>query len=283
MCGRAEITTDRGAEFENRNLEHELKRLNITKLKISSFNPCSNRIERAHKEIKRLLRLQLHGRNWDMKFKIEIATQKYNNTESKFLSYRSPFSVLFGWEPDILSTVFTIKESAEERDEYNPNADDVNEDIDRWVKYQEDAISSLARDRFQDRTVDYDQLEKNTSNINVGDVVAVKFPQKPKQCSKFHFNWQAPFLVTSKNLSSVRIECLHTRAVYTRNLRLVKKLRLEPEFLDMLKKRNFVVRENYFYPINTTEQPLNDQEITDVNISNTNDINTRVLRSGKKF
>ena len=252
LSGRSEITTDSGTEFDNKNLEKELEALNITKLKISGYNPCSNRVERAHQEIKRLLRTQLHKRNWDMRFKIEIAVSKYNNQESKYLGYKTPFYTIFGFEADFLSSVFTIKEQEEET--FNPKEEEIDEKINKWVEYRNKAILDIGKQRWESNTCKYEELETRIDVIRVNDIVAVKFAQKPGTCGKFHFEWRAPFLVKSMNLGSVRIECLHTRALFTRNIRLVKKLRLEPSFEKTLRERNFVCRENFFYPLADEER-----------------------------
>ena len=239
LCGRSEITTDSGTEFENKNLQRELELLNVTKLKISGYNPCSNRVERSHQEIKRLLRNQLHKRNWDLKFKIEIAVSKYNNQETKFLNYKTPFYTIFGWEADFLSSIFTIKDNEEEK--FDPMEEEVDEDVTKWINYRDHAFREIAMSRYNNHSCSFEDLETKVQTIRPNDIVAVKFPQKPGQCAKFHFQWRGPFLVTSKNLNSVRVECFHTRAVFTRNLRLVKKLKLEKEFEKLLRKENLCV------------------------------------------
>ena len=260
LCGRSEITTDSGTEFDNKNLQKELELLNVTKLKISGYNPCSNRVERAHQEIKRLLRNQLHKRNWDIKFKIEIAVSKYNNQETKFLNYKTPFYTIFGWEADFLSSIFTIKENEEQQ--FDPVEEDIDDQINKWIKYRDQAYREIATDRYKNNSCTIEDLETRVETIRPNDIVAVKFPQKPGQCAKFHFQWRAPFIVRSKNLNSVKIECLHTRAIFTRNLRLVKKLKLEREFEKILRERKFICDENFFYPINdTTERTLDQSEI----------------------
>ena len=279
LSGRAEITTDLGTEFINKNLEHELSRLNVTKLKISGLNPCSNRIERAHQEVKRFLRTQLHKRNWDLKFKIEMSVNKYNNTETKFLNYKSPFFIIHGWEPDILSSIFTIREHKLQKDTYKIDQEDISDDIDKWCNYHDAYILEIAKDRFQSRTLNYDALETKIHTINVNDIVACKFPQKQGECSKFRYSWRAPFVITSKNLNSYRIECIHTRACYTRNGRLLKKLQLNSDFEEMLRKRNFVVKENHFYPTETLENSTENFNANEVLRPEKN--NPRKLRSGK--
>jgi len=283
LSGRAEITTDLGTEFENKNLEYELKCLNITKLTISGMNPCSNRIERCHLEIKRLLRNQLHKRNWDMKFKIQIAVNKYNNLESKGLDYKTPFNIIFGWQPDFLSSIFTILENKDEKDRFNPNSENISPEIEKWLHYHNNYIMDIARERFEFRAMDYDEIEPFRDIINVNDIVACKFPQRLGECAKLKFEWRAPFIVTSKNMNSVRIECVHTRAVYTRNMRLLKKLKLDKSFEEMLRKRDFVIKENYFFPVNTT---INDEitlDKTEINAPTETEksSSTRTLRSGR--
>ena len=100
-------------------------------------------------------------------------------------------------------------------------------------------VKAIAKDRFGKFVRNPEELVLVDERIKTGDLVALKFAPKPGSCSKLQFNWRAPFLVRSVHLGSIHAECLHTRSLVVRHMRLAKKLTLDDKFSEMLKSRNF--------------------------------------------
>ena len=149
LAGRAEITSDSGGEFSNRELQNTLDHLNIVKLRISPHNPNSNRVERCHQELKRLLRNTLHKQQFDLKFKIELCVTKYNNTEQKSLMYQSPFKTLFSFESDHLSSIFNFCQNKENDKSFRiEQKEDISEELLLWTRYHDKYIQNIGSQRF---------------------------------------------------------------------------------------------------------------------------------------
>ena len=285
MNGRSEITSDNGLEFCNADLDQALEQLNIAKLRISPLNPRSNRVERAHSMVRTLLKSQLHKSQWDFRFKIKMACIKYNNTEVKSHGFKSPFYVLHGYESDFLSGVFSFKDQKEDKDYTEYSEQEMSTEVKKWTEYYSSIVKSIAQERFGKFVRNSEELDLVDERIIPGDLVALKFAPKPGSCSKLLFNWRAPYLVKSIHLGSIKAECLHTRAIYIRNIRLAKKLNLDDAFSEMLKNRQFCIRNNFFYPLGTIQEKLSisNEEITHQNDARNSSENMRTLRSGKSF
>ena len=61
-------------------------------------------------------------------------------------------------------------------------------------------------------------------------------------------------------LNSCDLECFYTKRLFSRNLRLIKKLNVTQEMTDMLKTRNFVIRHNFFVPTGSSKLPTQNIE-----------------------
>ena len=284
MEGLSEITSDNGTEFNNKDLEEELRRLNVVKFNISPLNPHSNRVERVHKEIKRLLKIQLYKSNWDFRFKVLMSVRKYNATETKALDYKSPVFVLLGYEADFLGTMFDLHENKVERDDVDYDKEDVSDQVNRWVKYHESVITQIATKRFQNYSRTYEELDEKIEEVKPGDIVALKFGTTKGESQKLRFSWRAPYVIKNRTMNSVLCECLHTKMMIRRNLRMVKRLKLDENFANLLKSRNYVINQNFFYPVNTISDTLDiqDDEIMEQNLS-VDPGECRKLRNGKTF
>ena len=131
----------------------------------------------------------------------------------------------------------------------------------------------------------FEDLESSIESFSVGDIVATKFAPKVGTCAKFRFNWEAPFLIISKKLNSYRLECLYSKKIYVRNERLIKKLKLDKAFEQMLKKREYVVKDNYFYPVQTSESQfaIETDEILDLEKNREVQDEKRKLRNNKFY
>ena len=187
-------------------------------------------------------------------FKIELCVTKYNNMEQKSLMYQSPFKTLFSFESDHLSSIFNFCQNKE----YDKNfrieqKEDISEELLLWTRYHDKYIQNIGSQRFGNFFKHFEDLEPLIEQISVGDIVATKLQPKVGTCAKLKFSWSAPYLIISKKLNSCRLECLYTRKILIRNERLIKKLRLDYNFEQMLKKRQFVIRDNFFYPIQTLQ------------------------------
>ena len=141
LYGQSRITSDLGTEFENELLKYELERLNIPKLCISGHNPQSNRCERSHLEIKKILRTLLHNLYSDLNYKIHMAVYKYNHLGSKYLDGKSPFNVIYGFEPDYLSAWIYIKSFEESDDSYNRASYNVPDQVNNWMKLHSNLLT----------------------------------------------------------------------------------------------------------------------------------------------
>ena len=286
LSGRAEITSDSGREFDNKELQHALDSLNIVKLKISPHNPNSNRVERCHQECKRLLRNQLHKTDFDLKFKIELSVSNYNNLEQKNMNYQSPFKLLFAFEADHLSSVFNFCQNNQNNLDFQvEQKENISKDLEKWLQYHDSYTKKIGAQRFGNFVKAFEDLESSIESFSVGDIVATKFAPKVGTCAKFRFNWEAPFLIISKKLNSYRLECLYSKKIYVRNERLIKKLKLDKAFEQMLKKREYVVKDNYFYPVQTSESQfaIETDEILDLEKNREVQDEKRKLRNNKFY
>ena len=65
---------------------------------------------------------------------------------------------------------------------------------------------------------------------------------------------------------------------------MVKRLKLDENFANLLKSRNYVINQNFFYPVNTISDTLDiqDDEIMEQNLS-VDPKECRKLRNGKTF
>ena len=284
MEGLSEITSDNGTEFNNKDLEEELRRLNVVKFNISPLNPHSNRVERVHKEIKRLLKIQLYKSNWDFRFKVLMSVRKYNATETRALDYKSPVFVLLGYEADCFGPMFDFHENKVERDDVDYDKEDVSDEVNRWVKYHESVITQIATKRFQNYSRTYEELDEKIEEVKPGEIVALKFGTTKGESQKLRFSWRAPYVIKNRTMNSVLCECLHTKMMIRRNLRMVKRLKLDENFANLLKSRNYVINQNFFYPVNTISDTLDiqDDEIMEQNLS-VDPKECRKLRNGKTF
>lgn len=162
--------------------------------------------------------------------------------------------------------------------------EDVSSEVIQWVSYYRSMVRDIANDRFSDNKCLFDDLEEKISIIRIGDIVAIKMQPKKGDCGKFNFAWTAPFVVLSTTLNSAKVECLHTRRLFSRNFRLIKKLNLDSNFSEMLRKRDFVIKNNFFYPTNTENDGMG-CEIDEIfpKITDKNSSHEKVLRNNKKY
>ena len=252
--GRAEITTDQGLEFENSVLQRHLDSLGIAKLKISSYNPKANRVERTHQEFKKILQNKM-SLKISLEEKIELSLYSYNHLESKSLNWESPFKTLFGYEPNFLELFAVAQEQTEKLEAYEESVN-LGEERKAWIKNLNKSHMSIAKNRFNEQVSDFDNICENIQNIQVGDLVLAKSPKNEE--GKTKFNWEGPFIVKKVHLNSYTLECLYTCTMFNRNRSFIKKLHVSEEQEKLLKSRDFIVKSNFFFPI--SQQKEDDQE-----------------------
>ena len=283
LYGRSTITTDLGTEFINKDLEYELKRLNIPKLKISEMNPQSNRVERSHAEVRKILRTLLHS-GGDLAYKVQLSVMKYNFLETKFLNYKSPHSVIYGYEPNFFSALFNIDSLRENDDDYTLNKIEISESVQKWTKYHENLLLEIGKNHFELTLGDLENLQLRVEKFQENDLVLVKFPQVKNQCSKMYFKYKGPFIVKKIALNSCLLECVYTRHLFSRNIRLIKKLHCTDDFKKMMILRNFSVKNNLFFPINTISEHHENlmKDVAEIDLLSKS-TEPRLLRSGRLY
>ena len=250
VFGRSELTMDLGTEFTAESLTRQLQETSICKLHISGLNPKSNAIERCHREFKRILQLKMRLK-LPFEHKIRLSVYTYNHLEQKNLFNKSPFNIVYGFEPDFLGLYFDAKESEEQKDNFDLEPEN---ETPAWINHLLKIHTEIAHRRYQlNKATSEDIIEKNEF-IQENDLVLSKFGFNKKDCKKLQTSWKGPFIVRKISKNSLTLECIFSSHLFTRNINLVKKLHLGEKELQMLRERKFIVKNNMFFEYNEDQK-----------------------------
>ena len=74
-----------------------------------------------------------------------MAVYKYNHLGSKYLDGKSPFNVIYGFEPDYLSAWIYIKSFEESDDSYNRASYNVPDQVNNWMKLHSNLLTEKVK------------------------------------------------------------------------------------------------------------------------------------------
>jgi hypothetical protein len=114
-----------------------------------------------------------------------MAVYKYNHLGSKYLDGKSPFNVIYGFEPDYLSAWINIKNFEEGDDSYNRESYNVPDQVNNWMKLHSNLLTETVKSHFNLNLADLDNLEEHVEKLKIGDLCLVKFLNGKNVCNKF--------------------------------------------------------------------------------------------------
>ena len=252
LSGRSEITFDLGSEFCSDLLNRILQQISVVKLHISGLNPQSNAIERMHREFRRILQIKMKLK---IKFeaKIALSCYSYNHLEQANLYNKSPFSILFGFEPDFCNLLIESHDFKDSKDNYETVPIDP---VPLWVDHLQSLHRDIGHRRFNLHSSTIENITEKIENFKIGDLVLTKLGYSPADTKKLKTQWQGPFILKKLFRNSCTLECLFSGHLFTRNLSMVKKLHLGEKEEKMLKERKYIIKNNQFYDFSTNSEKI---------------------------
>lgn len=174
------ILTDQGSNFVSELMKRVCKILKIDKIQTSAYHPQSNgALERSHRTLAEYLRNFTNGdtSEWDMW--LPYAMFSYNSTPHTSTNYM-PFELLFGYKPNIPTSLQTNKEVMYNFDDY------VNELKHRLQASYTVAKKNILKQKEKSKNL-YDR-NSNEVSFNVGELVLLKKESR----SKLDSIWSGP-------------------------------------------------------------------------------------------
>ena len=170
--------------------------------------------------------------------KIALSCYSYNHLEQANLYNKSPFSILFGFEPDFCNLLIEAKDFQESKDNYEPVPVDP---VPLWVDHLQSLHQDIGHRRFKLHSSTIENITEKIENFKIGDLVLTKLGYCPTDTKKLKTQWQGPFILKKLFRNSCTLECLFSGHLFTRNLSMVKKLHLGENEEKMLKERKFII------------------------------------------
>ena len=184
------IHSDRGKQFECELMKSLCKLLGIKKTFTPAYNPKSNPVERAHRDMKAALRAMEHlPGDWEDHLPMVLLALRTSKCRSTGVS---PYLAMFGRQAQVpLDVMYGNPGVAEEEDETSITKT-VRENLETIYKYmREKQLKATERQRTQ-----YKDKEET---FQVGDKVWVFTPTiKKEKGSKFSIYWTGPWVVVEK-------------------------------------------------------------------------------------
>ena len=182
------LLTDRGLEFDNRNMSALASAMGMDKKRVSAFHPQSNgSVERANKTIGSLLRrnVQEYGGSWDEY--IGLARFQYMTAPHYTTGY-SPFYLQYGRHP-------RTPEMAR-LDSPGPTVTERSwaKRLERDLRKAHEQVVVREQGKKKER-VERSMQRDDSLRYQEGDKVYMKVPRRPGMPGKLQTRWEGPFIV----------------------------------------------------------------------------------------
>ena len=259
---RTQLQSDNGLEFCSKTFETIMKELGIYHTKISPYNSRAARVERAHREIRFLLKIMDPDYS-NFRTKVKMACHIYNNTPRESLNYESPNSILTGVDPPI-PDFFNVSADSLADEEPSPE---------RWINWRRQMQSRIALNKFDYYTTALRQIENPKFSVN--DLVVVIDPVLRLSKTRSP-GAKGPYLIEKINLSSLVLRHVITNSTLKRNCRHVRKLRLDENVAKMLKEHAFTLFEsNRIRPLPKSITEIEDLILIEGELASDKDLSER--------